>query len=382
VGENLERRLARDGFSVGHFPSSMYCSTVGGWIAARGAGQMSTLYGKIEDIVASVTSVDGRGEVRVGPKRPMAGADWSQLMIGSEGALGTICSARLYLVPQPEARVFQAFRFRGVREGLEAIRAILRAGVRPAVVRLYDPFDTLVAGRGHEGKTGSRRSALRDQFNESILVKIERLASRAAIGSPIGLNLASELLRECMLVLVFEGPTDLAEAEAEEASRACLSAGGEDRGPEPARAWLEKRYGISYKQSRVFDAGSFVDTMELAATWDKVLDVYERVREALAPLAFSMCHFSHAYVEGCALYFTFVGAGANLEETERRYDEVWRTGLAAARAAGATASHHHGIGISKLNSLKGELGDGMRLVRALKATLDPQGIMNPGKLGC
>ncbi|MFN7133488.1 MAG: FAD-binding oxidoreductase, partial [Myxococcales bacterium] len=151
VGENLERRLSKSGVSLGHFPSSILCSTVGGWLAARSAGQCSNRYGKIEDMVASLTVVDGRGEIVHTPRRPLPGSDVTQLIVGSEGTLGTICSARLHLVPAPESRAFRGFRFRSVRDGVEAMRAIFRSGVRPAVVRLYDPFDTLLVGKGHEG---------------------------------------------------------------------------------------------------------------------------------------------------------------------------------------------------------------------------------------
>lgn len=380
VGEVLERRLNRSGLSTGHFPSSMYCSTVGGWIAARGAGQMSTRYGKIEDMVASVTAVDGRGEVIQTPRRPFPGADLTRVFIGSEGALGTLCSARLHLVRSPEARVFQSFAFRSVQQGVEALRALLRSGARPAVARLYDPLDTLLFGGG-EAKPKARRGHLRERVDELLIRRLEQLATRTVVGRPIGLNLAVELLHECLLILIFEGPPDLCEAEAEEATRICLANEGEDRGADPARAWLGKRYAVSYKQSRVFDIGGFVDTMEVAGTWDRVVEIYERVRAAVAPLAFVMCHFSHAYLEGCCLYFTFAGAGAGLEKSEARYDELWRRATGAATSAGATASHHHGIGIVKSNAMKAELGDGMTLVHALKDAFDPAGILNPGKLG-
>jgi alkyldihydroxyacetonephosphate synthase len=380
IGEIFERRLNRLGLSTGHFPSSMYCSTVGGWIAARGAGQMSSRYGKIEDMLAALTVVDGRGEVIQTPRRPMPGWNLTRVFVGSEGALGTVCSARLHLVRVPEARVFQAFLFRSVREGVEAIRGIFRSGARPAVARLYDPLDTLLFGGGRS-RPHRRRGPLRDRLDELLVRRIEQAATQTAVARPIGLNLATELLRSCLLILLFEGPPDLCEVEAEEASRVCLANDGEDQGPEPARAWLEKRYDVSYKQSRVFDIGGFVDTMEVAGTWDRVVEIYDRVRAAIAPLAFVMCHFSHAYLEGCCLYFTFAGAAATRELSVARYDEIWRRATAAATLAGATASHHHGVGIVKLNALKAELGDGLELVRALKATFDPKGILNPGKLG-
>ncbi len=380
LGEIFERRLGRLGLSTGHFPSSMYCSTVGGWIAARGAGQMSGRYGKVEDMVASLTVVDGRGEVIQTPRRPLPGCDLTRVFVGSEGALGTVCSARLHLVRAPEARVFQAFRFRSVREGVEAVRGIFRTGARPAVSRLYDPLDTLLLGDGRPGPHRPR-GQVRERLDELLIRRLEQAATQAAVARPLALNLATELLRSCLLLLVFEGPADLCEVESEEASRVCLANDGEDEGPEPARAWLGRRYDVSYKQSRVFDIGGFVDTMEVAGTWDRVLEIYDRVRAAIASLAFVMCHFGHPYLEGCCLYFTFAGAGATLEQSLARYDEIWRCATAAATLAGATASHHHGVGVVKLNALKTELGDGLALVRALKATFDPKGILNPGKLG-
>jgi alkyldihydroxyacetonephosphate synthase len=129
------------------------------------------------------------------------------------------------------------------------------------------------------------------------------------------------------------------------------------------------------------EGGAFADTFEVAAPWDKVLGVYEQVRAAVAPYAFVLCHFSHAYLEGCSLYFSFVGAAAADAQERERYDTVWRVALSAAQSAGANVSHHHGIGLLKARALQDALGDGRHALRALKLNFDPDGIMNPGKLG-
>ncbi|MGI5862427.1 MAG: FAD-binding oxidoreductase [Myxococcales bacterium] len=381
LGERLERELGRQGLTTGHFPSSIGGSTLGGWLATRGAGQCSGRYGKIEDMVASLTVVDGRGEVLVAARRPQQGWLTPGLFLGSEGTLGTICRARLHLVSAPQARAFQAFAFSGVRSGIDALRAILRAGLRPAVARLYDPVDTQVFARGYESGAVHKRGLLRDRFDEGVLLPLERLASRAVGAAAFGLNRAAELLRECLLLLVFEGDSELVELEAEEAARVCAAGGGEDRGAEPAQTWLQNRYAEPFRQSRVFDAGAFLDRMEVAGTWERAVEIYERVRDAAAPLALVGCRFDHARVEGCALEFTFVGAAGSLGQVERRYDDLWRSALAAAHAAGAAFSHHRGVGVARLNAFKSQVGDGLLLVRALKATFDPAGIMNPGKLG-
>lgn len=381
LGERLERELGRKGLSTGHLPSSLGCSTVGGWLATRGAGQCSGRYGKIEDMVASLTVVDGRGEIVVAARRPRPGWETPGLFLGSEGTLGTICRARLHLVSVPEARAFQAFAFSGVRAGLDAFRAILRAGLRPALARLYDPVDSQLFARGYESGAVHKRGLLRDRFDEGVMLPLERLASRAAAAAAFGLNRAADLLRECLLLLVFEGDSALVELEAEEAARVCAAAGGEDRGAEPAQTWLQNRYAEPFRQSRIFDAGAFLDRLEVAGTWERAVEIYERVRDAVSPFALVGCRFDHARVEGCALEFTFVGSAGSLEQVERRYDDLWRSALAAARAAGATFSHHHGVGVARLNAFKSQVGDGLVLMRALKATFDPAGIMNPGKLG-
>src|SRR5689334_16534405 len=149
-GERFERELGRRGYTFGHFPSSIYCSTVGGWLATRAAGQLSTKYGKVEDRVAGLTLVTGRGEVieTDGPHRALRGPSWTQLVLGSEGTLGVITSARLRVAPAPQLRVFRGFEVDRVETGVQAIRRVLQRGLRPAVVRLYDELDTLLSSFG------------------------------------------------------------------------------------------------------------------------------------------------------------------------------------------------------------------------------------------
>jgi alkyldihydroxyacetonephosphate synthase len=380
MGEVLERKLNGEGYTLGHFPSSIYMSTLGGWLAARSAGQMSSLYGKIEDMALSVRAVLGSGEQVVTPLRPRRGPDLAQLLIGSEGTLCAFTGATLRVSPLPEHRAFRGIRFRTVGDGIEAIRRIFRAGLRPSVVRLYDPFDTALVGKG--GKQHKERVApsLRSSLRSDLLPQVARLLSPRTLGRPAWLNRAADLLNHCRLILAFEGEARRTIQEEEAARALCLQAGGQDEGEQPGLDWYKHRYSVSYKMSPVLDSNAFADTMEVAATWDKVLDVYDRVRVAVSPLAFVLCHFSHAYPEGCSLYFSFAGSGAGDQAQERRYDELWRVGLAAALSAGATVSHHHGVGLLKSAQLREELGEGRRMLTALKRAFDPDGIMNPGKL--
>jgi alkyldihydroxyacetonephosphate synthase len=156
--------------------------------------------------------------------------------------------------------------------------------------------------------------------------------------------------------------------------------GAEDLGDAPARHWFKHRYAVSYRQAPVFMAGAFSDTMEVAASWSRLGDLYRNVRAALGPHVFVMAHLSHAYPDGCSIYFTFAGSAPSVALAEEKYDAAWRAALGAAIASGGTLSHHHGVGRSKAPRLGAELGLGVDVVRAIGRAMDPTGIMNPGNL--
>jgi alkyldihydroxyacetonephosphate synthase len=393
VGEHLEHELNRRGWTMGHFPSSIMCSTFGGWLAARSAGQLSTRYGKIEDMVQRLTFVDGLG--RAHDVEAGAQPDLAQLIVGSEGTLGIITRATCTIAPLPEVRIFRGWAFPRVAAGCEAIRRLLQRGIKPAVVRLYDELDSFLHRRGGDEDHDDRpaEGGALEEWLAMLLPKgrasvagWKRWAVSAALGRPELINRVAQTLLPytqsgCLLVVGFEGEETLAAAEAEVAAVELERAGGRDLGEGPGLRWLRQRYNISFRMSKVFDAGAFVDTMEVATTWDRLLELYNAVREAVAPLAFIMAHFSHAYADGCSIYFTFAARGASRADAERRYDDIWRAGLSATHQAGATLSHHHGIGLSKAPFMPAEHGEAMALYRALKDVLDPRAIMNPGKMG-
>jgi alkyldihydroxyacetonephosphate synthase len=378
IGQHLEDELAKRGHTLGHFPSSIYISTLGGFLAARSAGQLSTRYGKIEDMVSSVILVTGTGEKLDTASCP----ELLQALVGSEGTLGVFTHARLRIHPAPEARRMQAHSFTTLADGLEAIRVLLQRGARPAVVRLYDPLDTFIVGSGKAKEAGAGPlSALKEVFEERFPAATP-LFLRAALAYPATLNqLADRFLSRVLLILGFEGSREVVEAELGLAQESCRTLGGRDLGPGPGDRWFENRYKVSYKQSKIFAAGCFVDTMEVATTWDRLQGLYEAVRRALSDRALLMAHFSHAYPEGCSIYFTFAATAKGASERERLYDALWHDGLAATQKAGGCLSHHHGVGYSKSVFMAAELGEGMRLYHALKDVFDPHGILNPGKMG-
>lgn len=381
LGERLERHLNARGWTLGHFPSSISTSSVGGWLAARSAGQLSSKYGKIEDMVLSLRAVLGTGERLETPERPFSGPDLAPLLVGSEGTLCAITSARLRVFPLPKGRVFHGFEFESVERGLDAIRLIFREGLRPAVVRLYDPFDTAFVGKGGGKQKIATPPSQRSAAERAYLPMFLRQLTRQTLGRPAVMNALQGVFKRSRLILMFEGETARAEAEDRAATALCRQLGGDDLGEGPGRAWLARRYDVSYRMSRLIDSGTFADTMEIAAPWERVHEVYERVHAAASRWAFVLCHFSHAYVDGCSLYFSFVGSGGDEADMEQRYEQLWRSALAAAVSAGGNVSHHHGVGVLKAQALQDSLGEGRHALAALKGLLDPDGIMNPGKLG-
>ncbi len=406
IGMPFEQELERRGFTLGHFPSSIYCSSVGGWVAARGAGQFSSLYGKIEDMVASLRVVTGTGDVldtaadpaAERPRRqvPGAGPDLTQLFVGSEGTLGVITEATFNMAPRPTHRFFRGFQFPNVQTALSAIRDMMQAGVRPALVRLYDALDTFLhkSGDGDADKSDVPPGLLRqlrklavDSVPDAVSSRVREQVRKAThavlgqvLGRPLTLNtLANALPSECLLVVGFEGSSPLVEDEAQYAFD-LLGRYGLDQGPGPGLHWLENRYNVSYKQSPMFDTGAFVDTMEVSTSWSNVLNLYHAVREALSPHVLVLAHFSHVYPYGSSIYFTFTGFGATLEETLERYDRTWKAGLDAVAGVGASVAHHHGVGQAKAPWTHHDHEGGRVAFDALKAAFDPDGIMNPGKV--
>lgn len=425
-GQHLEDELNARGFTLGHFPSSIMCSTVGGWLAARSGGQFSSRYGKIEDMVLGMTVALAGGLVVSTRDRLPGSPDWTQILVGSEGTLGVILDAELKVRRLPTARRFRAFRFRNLKDALRGMRAVMQAGLTPIVLRLYDPFDSLIAlgkededpGSREEGPVGALRGVLSRAFKRPVARLSEaaaplahaakRAALRGGLAYPSLTNrIANAAPSPCLLIVAFEGAFGGVDASGsgapepvetgELATRAAQASqevqqdlqraidilareGGVDSGSRLGEAWLEKRYAVGFKQTKMMNLGAWVDTMEVATTWDRLEALYDNVRRAVTPNAFIMAHFSHAYREGCSIYFTMAGHKKDPLRAEQHYERTWELAMDAVIASGATVSHHHGIGLHKMAAMTREHGAMLKTWHAIKGALDPHGIMNPGKL--
>jgi alkyldihydroxyacetonephosphate synthase len=338
-GDDLEAGLRTGhGLTLGHWPQSMALSTVGGWLACRSAGQYSTRYGKIEDMVVGleVALADGR-LVPTGGTGPRAasGPDLTQLFVGSEGTLGVVTRARLRVHPVPAFEARAAYGFGDFAAGLHACRRVLRRGATPAVLRLYDATESARAF-GTEGRH--------------------------------------------VLVVLDEGDRRLVEVGMAVVDEECGEAGVLDEAL--VATWLEHRNDVSALEA-VSRRGIVVDTAEVAGRWAALGAVYTETLAALAAVDGTLvasAHQSHAYTDGACLYFTFAGRPPAAER-DAFYVAAWDAATNAVLARGGALSHHHGIGLNRARFVRQALGPAFDVLVSLKTALDPNGILNPGKLG-
>jgi alkyldihydroxyacetonephosphate synthase len=402
MGEALERCLNISGFTMGHFPSSISCSTLGGWLATRSAGQFASKYGKIEDMILAMKVVSPDGTILETPMSPfpVGGIDWNQIFVGSEGTLGVITEVTMRIHRLPQSSRYLGFSFPGFQKGIGGLRRIMQAELNPVMIRLDDQLGSIInLAEGLRSKTRKEKSDAIGMAEQALigleqvlsaffiggeeaqrakgfLGDVEKVAFRLALAYPRLLNYSVALLPSRSLMIIgFEGDSERVKASEQEAVKILKDAGGKNLGSGPGLHWLKNRYQAPFKQSQVYQLGVFADTMDVATTWDKIFPLYMAVRRAMEPYVFIMAHVSHAYRHGCAMHFTFAGA-----PKESTYDKAWNCGLSTVHRMGATISHHHGIGLLKMKHMKDEHGEGHLLFRALKQALDPKNIMNPGKL--
>lgn len=351
TGPDAERLLGAQGFSLGHFPQSFEYATIGGFAATRSSGQDSAGYGRFNDMVRGLRVVTPVGIMDLGrAPESAAGPDLRQLLIGSEGTLGVITRVRLRVHRAPEAVRYEAWSFPDFETGAAALRAVTQNATGPTVLRLSDEAETGV-----------------------------NLATTEAIGG-------SQITGGCLGITVFEGTKEHAESRHAETSALLAARGGTSLGEGPARAWERGRFGAPYLRDSLLAAGALCETLETATDWSNVpalkAAVTQALTEALAASgtpALVMCHISHVYPTGASLYFTVV-AGQRGNPIEQ-----WKAAKKAASdaimATGGTITHHHAVGADHRPWMRDEIGElGVQVLRAVKATLDPAGILNPGKL--
>ncbi len=348
-GPEAEALLAEHGYVLGHYPQSFEFASIGGFAAARSSGQASAGYGRFDERVVGLRLATPRGSLDFGrAPKSAAGPDLRQLFLGSEGAFGVITSLRVEVGPLPDVRVYEGWRFGSFRQGCEALRRLAQDGPLPSVLRLSDEAETAV-----------------------------NLARPDQIGAGTGAG--------ALAVAGYEGTAkDVADRQA--GAGRLLRELGAELDADAGEAWLRGRYAAPYLRDAMLDAGALVETLETATFWSGLEELHRAVRSALAATLTELgsppvvlCHVSHLYRSGASLYFT-VGA-AQLEDPLSQWRAAKRAAGDAIIAAGGSITHHHGVGTEHREHYGQEVGQlALEALRAVKDTLDPAGVLNPGVL--
>ncbi|MBT7154364.1 MAG: FAD-binding oxidoreductase [Deltaproteobacteria bacterium] len=339
-GSDAEAAVAKEGMTIGHFPQSIDISSVGGWLATRSCGQFSSAYGSVEDIVMGLEVVLPNGEIlqtRLTP-RSSAGPELKHFFIGSEGTMGIITAVTFSLRWKAEKQDYSAYYAPTMEKGLEFQRYVIQSGWTVPVMRQYD------------------------------ITEVKRLFPDQVRNE------------DSLIIMVHEGPAGKVAAELKECREIAADLGCDPAPEAAATLWLKDRNHVP-SFDEFLKKKLVLDTIEIAATWDKIGPIY---RNALASLneveniLNASAHSSHCYRSGVNLYFTFVALVEDPSKMESVYYDCWRRVMEATVEGGGGISHHHGIGRIRRDWLPSEIGQtGVAVLKNLKTALDPEHIMNP-----
>ncbi len=359
----LERHLAERGLTLGHYPQSYEYVSLGGCAATRSAGQASSGNGAIERMVQGMRAVAPAGAIDL-PAQPAsaAGPSLRQLLVGSEGTLGVICELSLRVRAAPAEQRYEGIFFEDFTAGTEVLRTLAQQGASPDVARLSDEQET--------------RMSL-------------ALAGTGGLKGRLGrLYLGARGYREgCIAIFGFEGSGHDVRRRRDHAIDVARAGGGLAVGRSPGEAWRAGRFAAPYLRDELLTHGVMAETLETATQWSNLTRLHTVVSDAIAESlraggtpGLVMCHVSHLYETGASLYFTFVARQREGEELAQWQEAKQAAGRAIVQGGG-TITHHHAVGVDHAPWMRDEVGDtGLDALRALKAQLDPAGIMNPGKL--
>ena len=345
----LEWAVNEKGLMLPHYAASSNCATLGGALAPRGTGTISTKYGKAEDMVLNMQVVLPTGEIIHTPRVPKhaAGPDWWRIFLGAEGTLGVITEATMQLDYLPESRLLRAILFDDLSDALEAGRKIMTRRLNPFVIRLYDP--------------------------ESTRSRVKKILGYEYEGA--------------YMVMGFDGDPDIAALEESKALEICAKQGGRDLGREPGESWWNHRYDFYYPPINLKLPWMY-GTTETITTYDNIEKLYWAVKNSVEEgfkewdVKF-IGHFSHWFHWGVMLYSRFIieEPPEDAQEALRLHNRVWNAAMQAVIANDGMINEHHGIGLKLSRYMRRQFGDAWPLMLRLKKTLDPNGIMNPGKTG-
>ena len=340
-GSDLEEWLNNKSLTLNFYPQSLSRSTIGGWVATRATGQLSTKFGGIEDAAVGFSLIlSDSTEIEVGQKpRAAVGPNLKELFLGTEGMFAVITDVTMKVYRKSEIQISEAWLMPSVNSGIAAMKEIMQTGIRPSLVRFYDEAE-------------------------------------AQFAVP---NLQAN---KCVLFLTHEGLTSISKAENLESSKIVESLGGLSLGSTPVEDWYKRRFDFSAVEKILASKGGYAETIEVAHNWSEIETLYSRLVKELTPLSDTVLgHFSHVYTNGASLYIILFGKTDTDEEAVACLRKIWDTAMTVVTELGGEISHHHGAGLARQDFIAKSLGKQHEILRRLKSVMDPEGILNPGHLG-
>jgi alkyldihydroxyacetonephosphate synthase len=368
-GPDLEEQLGGYGLTLGHFPDSFLHSTLGGWIATRSAGMQSDKYGKIEDMVIALRMVTPLGVVatRTVPKSSN-GIDVNHLCIGSEGTLGVITEATMRVHPRPESRRTHGYLFLDFEAGIRAMHECVRQECVPSMLRLSDPDKTALS---LAFKPPSSR--------------LSQAAGKVMKGYLKAKGFDSA--RACLMLTTFEGRSATAARQQDQVNAIYRRLGAVDLGSSSGKSFESTKYDFPHIRDFLLDRGITSDVSETSTVWSNLVPLYKAATTSLRSAISDSgvrpwvgCHISHTYQSGASLYLTFACRQQQGREMPQ-YLHAKRAVQQSFMDHGATLSHHHAVGTEHLPWITDDISPlGVAAIAAIKAGLDPDNVMNPGRL--
>ena len=340
-GSDLEEWLNKKSLTLNFYPQSLSRSTIGGWVATRATGQLSTKFGGIEDAAVGFSLIlSDSTEIQVGQKpRAAVGPNLKELFLGTEGMFAVITDVTMKVYRKSEIQMSEAWLMPNVNSGIVAMREIMQSGIRPSLVRFYDEAEAQFAVPDLE-------------------------------------------VNKCVLFLTHEGLTSISKAEHLESSKIVEASGGVTLGSIPVENWYKRRFDFSAVENILASKGGYAETIEVAHNWSEIEALYSRLVKELTPLSDTVLgHFSHVYTNGASLYIILFGKTDTDDEAVIRLRKLWDTAMTVVTELGGEISHHHGAGLARQDFIAKSLGKQHEILRRLKSVMDPEGILNPGHLG-
>lgn len=364
-GPELEKQLNQRGFTLGHYPQSFEFSTLGGWVSARSSGQQSYHYGRIEALFAGgvAETPQGRWDFRSLPASA-AGPDLRQLFLGSEGRLGILTEAELRVRPLAGYEAFYGIFLPDWAKGIQAVKKIAQERLQVSMLRLSDAAET--------------ESTLILSGKDELVKWAER-----------GLRLLRYGAERCLLIFGVTGERGAARQAHRQVETICREHGGLPAIQTIGELWRKNRFRTPYLRNTLWETGIAVDTLETALPWRQVAETAQAIRQAitgalgaLGEAGIVFTHLSHVYPDGASIYTTFLFRRcADPDELLGRWQALKTAASLAILEHGGTISHQHGVGIDHASYLPLEKGAvGIQALHAACRALDPDGLMNPGKL--